>query len=369
MRNHAARGNAFRLELAGKSYAEVLDATKHQDDKIGRFLTAIAFLFTGAIAFLARSDVLSLRVVIDQQSRPLPGLLLGLFLILAVIAVLLLLVALGPNLNLPRPERLGGRPSSLLFFLSMAGSTLEEWQDKWRYPSPAPEEALQTYVRETHNLAVKTDFKYDRTNEARAVFTLALMFLALSIVLLFESESRSAPSAPLEWNPLTRYLVATVIAVFAFVVSYDYFELEQELGNYVETKKKWFRYRSLFLLLVAAPGYIVALTVPGSQGALSVGRWIALGCVVLAGVSLLSRTVSPAEKLKLEKRWSVMILGVSVVLALITWRLFGEKTATSRLLLAAIAVVLLELPRFLVATIWWLRRVRLLKERREAASK
>src|SRR4051794_32127601 len=41
------------IELAERAYKEVLDATKHQDDKVGRFLTAIAFLTTGSIALIA----------------------------------------------------------------------------------------------------------------------------------------------------------------------------------------------------------------------------------------------------------------------------------------------------------------------------
>ena len=44
-----------RLEFARHVYEEVLDATKHQDDKIGRFLAAIAFLFAGAVAFGTRA--------------------------------------------------------------------------------------------------------------------------------------------------------------------------------------------------------------------------------------------------------------------------------------------------------------------------
>src|ERR1700675_295136 len=105
------KDDQLRLDLARKSYEEVLDATKHQDDKIGRFLTAIAFLFTGAIAFGARPEIIGIRVGVAATPVALPEIFLGVFLALSVIAVLLLLVGLGPNLNLPSPEREYGPPS------------------------------------------------------------------------------------------------------------------------------------------------------------------------------------------------------------------------------------------------------------------
>lgn len=37
------------------TYREVLDATKHQDDKVGRFLTAISFLTAGTVAVVLQS--------------------------------------------------------------------------------------------------------------------------------------------------------------------------------------------------------------------------------------------------------------------------------------------------------------------------
>src|ERR1700723_3669088 len=40
------------FEYARLSYTEVLDATKHQDDKIGRLLTAVAFLTVAALAMV-----------------------------------------------------------------------------------------------------------------------------------------------------------------------------------------------------------------------------------------------------------------------------------------------------------------------------
>src|SRR5687767_12578535 len=45
-----------KLQLIEFSYREVLDATKHQDDKIGRMLTSVAFLTAAAMALAALSS-------------------------------------------------------------------------------------------------------------------------------------------------------------------------------------------------------------------------------------------------------------------------------------------------------------------------
>jgi len=62
-----------KIDLAQISYDEVLDATKHQDDKVGRFLTAIAFLTTGSIALIAAKNGLSrtYRLPWDSEVYPL----------------------------------------------------------------------------------------------------------------------------------------------------------------------------------------------------------------------------------------------------------------------------------------------------------
>lgn len=92
-----------RFDLAKLAYDEVLDATKHQDDKVGRFLTAIAFLTAAAIAFCTRSDVLGVRYDLDG-SVPLPGVLFAGFIVFVVVAVVFLLMALGQALRPPTVE-------------------------------------------------------------------------------------------------------------------------------------------------------------------------------------------------------------------------------------------------------------------------
>src|SRR6266542_1230619 len=81
-----------KLELLRLSYTEVLDATKHQDDKIGRFLAAVAFLIGGAVAAGTRTELVATRYAVDgtRWAMPLPGYLLVLFFVVIVITLLLL---------------------------------------------------------------------------------------------------------------------------------------------------------------------------------------------------------------------------------------------------------------------------------------
>jgi len=350
-----------RLRLARESYLEVLDATKHQDDKIGRFLTAIAFLFTGAIAFGTRTDLLAVRYEVDGHVLPLPAILLGLFLVLSVISVLLLVIGLGPNLKLPRPERergaaVLGRKKSRLFFFSISDMTLDQWRALWRDPHPSLGDMITTYVDETYNLATKTDFKYSRTNEARAVFTVGLMFLALSVTLGFDalSDHPASPSNILTWSQASRTYVALITGVFAFALVYDYMRLEQELDSVLNTRERWFRLDPLYLLVFAIPTFVVSLVTPGaSPNALF--RVIATGAVVLAGLALFVLGGPRWRRGWFWRLGGTAVAAAGATLALWTLRL---NHYVPRLALALSAIVAAELPRLLRASELWRRRRR-----------
>ncbi|WP_217996947.1 hypothetical protein, partial [Nocardioides jensenii] len=88
---------ASKLDLAERSYKEVLDATKHQDDKVGRFLTAIAFLTTGAIALITTNPSTAIArefALPGGSSQPLLAWVTGVFLAFTLGSVTLLLLCL-----------------------------------------------------------------------------------------------------------------------------------------------------------------------------------------------------------------------------------------------------------------------------------
>lgn len=57
------------LQLAKDSYKEVLDATKHQDERIGRFLTAIAFLVSAGIALSTSKRIIGADFLMNAGSH------------------------------------------------------------------------------------------------------------------------------------------------------------------------------------------------------------------------------------------------------------------------------------------------------------
>lgn len=357
----------LKLRLARESYLEVLDATKHQDDKIGRFLTAIAFLFTGAMAFGTRTEVLGVRYQLGAHILPLPALLLGLFSVLSVVGVLFLLIGLGPNLKLPSPESLTPeglkRPPSRLFFYSISNVTLDEWSALWRDQIPSVDDMIDTYVRETHNLAIKTDFKYSRTNEARAVFTLGLLFLAVFVVLGFDALSQSSrdPSTALVWDQVTRSWVSAIAGTFALALAYDYLRLEQKLVSVRERPKLRGRVIPLYILLFAAPILVVSLIVPG-EVANRAFSWVAAWAVVAVSVSLIMLGGSGWQH-----GWPWRVAGIVTLAAgtSLTCFALGGRDYVLRLLLALAVIVALELPRLLNAAALWRQRRRGLKLRRK----
>jgi hypothetical protein len=178
-----------RLELAKETYQEVLDATKHQDDKVGRYLAAIAFLTTGAIAFLFGGSDLKRQFSFAGDfpltiNVPLVALAAGGFFACVLLSVGLLLLCLSTPLRAPSQRR--DRPSSLvssrIFFNYIGGEPVRRWERRWtERPSAITRELSRQYVRESHNLAERVRAKYQHTGEAAILFVFSLLFLALAI--------------------------------------------------------------------------------------------------------------------------------------------------------------------------------------------
>jgi hypothetical protein len=95
-----------RLALLRGSYTEVLDATKHQDDKIGRLFTGVSFLTAAAIATanLGKPSYLSQRYTefsTPVELPPLGILTLAVYLVLVIFCVMLLINSLATPLRTP----------------------------------------------------------------------------------------------------------------------------------------------------------------------------------------------------------------------------------------------------------------------------
>lgn len=127
-----------RVELLRTSYVELLDATKHQDDKVGRLLAATAFLTAASLALanLVAGRALPRRFMIHGELLPPLALLaLATFLLSVVFSVIMLTYSIATPLTIPAftgpSQRTTGKEPSQIFFLEIAGVSLAEWQDKW----------------------------------------------------------------------------------------------------------------------------------------------------------------------------------------------------------------------------------------------
>lgn len=213
-----------KLKLITWAYGEVLDATKHQDDKIGRVLTSVAFLTaaTLALASLSSARFVTRRFDVSPFVLPLGLITLVIFLVGVAFTVMLLLTSLATPLRLPgmvtskhkHVEWAKGVRGSQLYFYEIAGLTANEWARKW---SAAPEELkkerLDSLVIETRNLADRTNSKYDRTTEAAALLSLALLAFALAVI--FVAIAANTPSSlPIHLTIYDRAIIGVVIGGF-----------------------------------------------------------------------------------------------------------------------------------------------------------
>src|SRR5437763_734436 len=123
-----ADGNDM-LALVRQIHDGVYDYQKHQDDRVGRFLTALAFLGSGALVVALGGTVRNVRYSFDhdQLRVPLPGVFLIGFFTLLGLGLLLLVVSIGPHFVLG--ER---REKSLLFAFAIADHTRDEWEGNWQ---------------------------------------------------------------------------------------------------------------------------------------------------------------------------------------------------------------------------------------------
>jgi hypothetical protein len=219
-----------KLEMIGYSYAEVLDATKHQDDKIGQLLTSVAFLTaaTLALAALDSGNFIARRFAVEPYKLPLALIALVVFLVGVAWSVMLLLASLSTPLRVPgltRPKR-DNKPmqwvknvrTSQIYFYEISRVSVSQWEDKWSAPvEDLRQERLRSLIRETHNLGVRTRAKYDRTTEAVGLLSLALLAFALSIVFVAIVAATPSSSEPIALNLWQRLLIGWVIGCYAWL--------------------------------------------------------------------------------------------------------------------------------------------------------
>ena len=358
----------------------MLDATKHQDDKIGRLLTSVAFL---TAATLALAGLSSATFVTREFSVPPYTLRLGLialtvFLVGVVFTVMLLLTSLATPLRLPGLAQPGKRPpmrwihdlpTSQIYFHEIARVSLQEWERKWEVSADElKEERLRSLVRETHNLGVRTSSKYDRTTEATALLSLSLLAFALAIVFVASAAGGPAGTGPISLTLLHRVLIGGLIGAYCGLQLLARIRYNRQAIDESALKEKRLRLGlwggQLYAYLLAALVFDVVVFEPSPKER---DIWIALTVVLaLASLGCFWLATSPEQSAGKEpwknrrRRWTrrgvlTVITGGLAAVALY----YGSKGwYVGQLAAASGAVLILILPSMLSPTLAILDRQR-----------
>jgi hypothetical protein len=166
-----------------KSYDEVLSALKHQDDKLNRTLTAIAFLTAAGVALFVNAIKISPPVHFGESTWSVTSFFFLIFLGAVVFALLFALTAIGPNRALPR---LGRRPQrgpeewpSLIFYQRIvldAGwdSRIAEKDADWLQQCLA-----RNFHNEAKTIGKRVEYKVAGSRQSGACVQMALLALSL----------------------------------------------------------------------------------------------------------------------------------------------------------------------------------------------
>jgi hypothetical protein len=182
-----------KKEVFEHGYQEVLAALKHQDDKLNRTLTALAFLTVAGVSLYLKLSGPGL----DAFGGAGPGaavILFVVFLIAIALGVIITLTAIGPGRPLPNARSSGAHaelPQSLLFYALISRD--ETWDEKLDLsPEELTQELATDFHGEARSIARRVDYKVARAREANAWVQLAIV--ALSLMGIFSATGLSLSS-------------------------------------------------------------------------------------------------------------------------------------------------------------------------------
>lgn len=162
------------------AYDEPLLFLKHQDDKINRVLTALAFLTAAGVALYVFSVTHpKLRVPqFSNASISVDDYFFGCFVIGLFFAVSLSIIALDPTSFTPRFVDDPQQPDSVLYYRSIAAWTKEAWEN----PSEEydfEKELARSFHVDTRRLSFRAIHKVRRFGQANAFVQFTVVSLAL----------------------------------------------------------------------------------------------------------------------------------------------------------------------------------------------
>jgi hypothetical protein len=267
------------VDVFEKSYNEVLSALKHQDDKLNRSLTALAFLTAAALTLATRVEDLERESPMDFGSGPPPtDALLVTFVFAVALALVQALVAIGPSGPLRWPDRGPGTPGgSLTFWGEIAKTPKEHWEGLREAEAAYLEAKLGEHLnREAREMSQRVVFKVAQSRRSAAFLQLAVISLGLLGVFAVGGLSPEA-----RWWVALALLPLVLTLPFVELITYSRSDFPEAptLGAYT------------WLAIATAPA--VALLLVATSGD---HRWAALytalAVVVAARLSVSSETVA-----------------------------------------------------------------------------
>ncbi|MDP9332216.1 MAG: hypothetical protein M3Q30_02720 [Actinomycetota bacterium] len=340
-----------RLDLIKFSYQEVLDATKHQDDKIGRMLAAIAFLTGGALVF-AKTDFLTVTYHLGARHYYLTALFLGCFLLFDLLAVILFILNVGTPLSHPGVIANTGRTESHIFFNIIARTKPDRWQTMWTTPTAELDEHLSDafvdeLIDETYNLAKRTQGKNRRSRIGSTSFLAGVLFLVPTLALSIDSASgwRGVASVgnTLEWGTSQRLLVGIPVALVVFALVLTAWAQPRTIKR--EYRIATHERRPLPDVAFAYPLFVGATIVgdgwrtvwPAVVMSVGAGSGVLIACLVWMLSSPKNRRDNPKKRQYIwPALWFLLTLGVVALASFVTY----QRRTDSQLLIGMIAALL-----------------------------
>ena len=361
-----------KLKLIIWSYGEVLDATKHQDDKIGRLLTSIAFLTaaTLALAALSSANFVTRQFSVPPVNLPLGLISLAVFLVGMIFTVMLLLTSLATPLRLPGLTEYSGRPpmdwvagveASQSYFREISTVALHEWERKWDAPVRELErERLVSLVRETHNLGVRTNAKYDRTTECVALLSSSLLAFALAVVFVATAAGSTPSTEPIRLEAIHRLGIGALLGCYCglqLLVRIRYAGQtvdETTIGNRPRRLREWLRprrlrdwlgYERLYAFLLSAC-VIDVVSYDGTWQPFA--AWLIVTIFLVAASLLVFWRVTQSGRTGSRRRRRGLLTLITVVLAASALGCGAQGWYVGQLVVAILAVLGLIVPSILV---------------------
>jgi hypothetical protein len=200
-------------------------------------------------------------------------------------------------------------------------------------------------------IAVKTEFKFARTNEARFFVTIALACFALAVVLASNAFAELGQlGGTVEWSIRPRLLAAAVLGLFTAAAAYDWYRLDQTVDNALDPRRAALL-SDLKLLPFSTTLYVFAVVIP------VYGSWRVLASCLLI-VSLITSSLAVRRRFPAPRDRTtrvVSLMSVLVVGFLPLALLWADLTAYL-LPFALVPLVCCELPRLLKASLTWRTR-------------